>query len=337
EHHEHDRGAQQRPPNRDGARRQRRHSGRGRRLLRWRVPRHRRVAEALRQAPRLRHAHRGVRHRRRLRWHGRLWPTSGRRDPVRRLYLPRDRPDRVGGGSLTLPLVGRLADAYHDPQPLRRRHLRRADAQPVSGSAVRPRGRLEDGDPVHPLRRQGAAHRRDRGQRPRRLLRAQAHLQRPVRGLLRSPRLALVEAPGVRRAGRLLRHPARQGRRGAARRGGNRARLRHHGPRRPRHRRALGRRRGGDRPADHRTGGHRDDRGVGEEDGALPRAPRSDAHGRLWRRARRARAGALLLPSRSARRARDGLGHALPAQPRMGLLPRARPARARVQENIGGL
>ena len=59
-----------------------------------------------------------------------------------------------------------------------------------------------------------------------------------------------------------------------------------------------------------------------EEDRPLPRRPRSAAHQRLRRRARRAGPGALLLSPRSAGRARDRLGHALPARLRMGLFPR---------------
>ena len=71
-------------------------------------------------------------------------------------------------GDFTAPLTVR--------SPLRWRHLRRADPQPEPGGAVRPRRRPQDGNPCHAARRQGPADRRDRGQRPGHLLRAQAHL-----------------------------------------------------------------------------------------------------------------------------------------------------------------
>ncbi len=51
----------------------------------------------------------------------------------------------------------------------------------------------------------------------------------------------------------------------------------------------------------------------------------------------RAGAGDVLLPSRSARRARDGLGHALSACAGMGLLPRSRPRRPRAARNDGAV
>ncbi len=54
---------------------------------------------------------------------------------------------------------------------------------------------LQDGDALQPLRRQGAADRRDRGRRSGRLPRAQAALQRPVRRPPRPAGGAVVEAP----------------------------------------------------------------------------------------------------------------------------------------------
>ena len=53
-----------------------------------------------------------------------LRPVRG--DPVRRLHLPRLRPDRVGGGAVALPLGGGFLVPDDDPHPLRRRHLRAA-------------------------------------------------------------------------------------------------------------------------------------------------------------------------------------------------------------------
>ena len=78
----------------DGARPRHRRVRRGRRLFRRRVPRHRGPAGEVRQDPRVRHADHRRRHRRRRGRHGRLWPAARCRDPVRRLHLPRLRPDR---------------------------------------------------------------------------------------------------------------------------------------------------------------------------------------------------------------------------------------------------
>ena len=76
-------------------------------------------------------------------------------------------------GDFTAPIT--------DPHAVRRRHLRRADAQPEPGGAVHARVRPAHRDAVQPVRRQGPAHRVDRMRRPGDLPRAQAHLQRPVR------------------------------------------------------------------------------------------------------------------------------------------------------------
>ena len=81
----------------------------------------------------------------------------------------------------------------------------------------------------------------------------------------------------------------------------------------------------------------RDHRGLGREDRALRRRPRGDADLGLRRRAERARAGELLLPSRGADRARHRLGHALSARPGVGLFPRAGAGRPRPQGRDGGL
>ena len=56
-------------------------------------------------------------------------------------FYPGVRPDRLGGGAAALPLGGRLHRADHHPHALRRRHLRRPDAQPEPGGAVHARVR----------------------------------------------------------------------------------------------------------------------------------------------------------------------------------------------------
>jgi hypothetical protein len=62
-----------------------------------------------------------------------------------------------------------------------------------------------------------------------------------------------------------------------------------------------------------------------------------DADLRLRRRTRRAGAGALLLPSRSAGDPRHRLGHALSARAGMGLFPRPQTARRGASQRDGGL
>ncbi|CAA9489324.1 MAG: Branched-chain alpha-keto acid dehydrogenase, E1 component, beta subunit, partial [uncultured Sphingomonadaceae bacterium] len=324
---EHDPGDQLRPRRVHGRRREHRRDGRGHRLLRRRVPRHRGPPEEVRPHPRVRHADRRRRHPGRRDRHGRLRPPPRGRDPVRRLHLPRVRPDRVGGGAHALPHGGRMDAADGDPQPLRRGHLRRADALAIARGAVRPRRRHQNGDPVQPVRRQGPADRRDRGPGPGHVLRTQAHLQRPVRRLLRTPGDALGQAPDGRGPRRPLHRPARQGRRRPRRGSGDDPRLRHHGPRRARDRGGERRRRGGDRPSHHRPRRHRHDRGVGQEDRPLPRRPRGDAHRRLRRGARRAGAGTLFLSLGGACGARHRLGHALSARARMDIFPRPQAGR----------
>ncbi len=156
------------------------------------------------------------------------------------------------------------------------------------------------------------------------LLRAEAHLQRPVRRPLRPPGHALGQASGERGAGRPLHRAARQGGGRPRRRRADRPRLRHDGPRRAR--RGEASRASTPRsstcarfvPLDIET----IEKSV-KKTGRCLIAARGDPHLRLRRRALRARPGALLLSSRSAGRARDGLRHALSAQPRMGLFPRS--------------
>ena len=171
----------------DGTRRQRRRVRRGRRLLRRRVPLHRRAADEVRQRARLRCADRRGRHHRRRCRHGCLRPASGDRDPVRRLRVPRARPVDLGGGTPALPIERRVHRTDDGAHAVRRRHPRRADAQPEPGEPVHPRLRPDDRDPIEPVRRQGPADRLDRGRRPGHLPRAEAHLQRAVR---RPPRPA---------------------------------------------------------------------------------------------------------------------------------------------------
>ena len=82
---------------------------------------------------------------------------------------------------------------------------------------------------------------------------------------------------------------------------------------------------------------HRHDRQFGQEDRPLCDRARGDPHLRLRRRIGGAGAGELLLPSRSADRARDRLGHALSARARVGLFPRSGPPRRRPAPGAGGL
>ncbi len=70
---------------------------------------------------------------------------------------PGDRPARLGGGAAALSLGRRVHRADHRARALRRRHLRRPDAQPEPRGALHPCLRPEDGDPVQSLRRQGPA------------------------------------------------------------------------------------------------------------------------------------------------------------------------------------
>ena len=76
---------------------------------------------------------------------------------------------------------------------------------------------------------------------------------------------------------------------------------------------------------------------FGQEDRPLRRRARGDAHLRLRRRAGGAGAGALLLSSRGADRARHRLGHALSARLRMGLFPRPGARRRRHAPGAGRL
>ena len=123
-----------------------------------------RVTEGLQQKhgehARVRHADRRGRHDGGRGRHGRLRAAAGRRDPVRRLHLSGDRPARLRGGAAALPLGRRVLGADHGARALRRRHLRRPDAQPERRGDLHPCLRPEDGDPVQPVRRQGSADQR---------------------------------------------------------------------------------------------------------------------------------------------------------------------------------
>ena len=103
--------------------------------------------------------------------------------------------------------------------------------------------------PSNPLRRQGPADRGDRGSRSGALLRAQAHLQRPVRRPPRPAGHALGQACGERSSRRPLHRAAGQGGDRPRGRGADRARLRHDGPCRAGRGRGEWRRRRGHRPA----------------------------------------------------------------------------------------
>ena len=144
----------------------------------------------------------GLRHADRRRWdhrrggrHGCVRSAPGPRDPVRRLRLPRPRPTDLRGRPAPLPLGRRVHRPDHGADAVRWRHPRRPDAQPEPGSAVHPRLRIEDGDAVDPVRRQGAPDRGDRGRRSGDLHRAEAAVQRSVRRPSRPAHRAVVGPP----------------------------------------------------------------------------------------------------------------------------------------------
>ena len=215
---------------------------------------------------------------------------------------------------------------------VRRRHPRRPDAQPEPGEPVHPRVRAEDGAAVEPVRRQGPAHRRDRGRRPGDLPRAEADLQRPVRRPPRAARRAVVEPPARRRA----RRPLRRSRSAAPPCAGpaTTSRCSRTGrwstsPRRPPTRPASTPRSSTCarccRSTPTRSSSRCDKTGrcviVHEATRTSGFGAELSAHG----------AGALLLPARGADRAGHRLGHAVPARPGVGLLPRPGPRRRRAR------
>ena len=108
---EHDPGAQFRHGHHARPRPERRGHGRGRGLLRRRVPGHRRSAAQVRRASRTRHADRRGRDRRRGDRHGRQRIEAGRRGAVRRLHLPGLRPDLQRARTAALPQRRRVLGA----------------------------------------------------------------------------------------------------------------------------------------------------------------------------------------------------------------------------------
>ena len=145
------------------------------------------------------------------------WPpmaSSRHRDPVRRLYLSGLRPDRQR--SRQDPLSHRRCGPCRwSSAPLWRRHLRRPDAQPVAGSLFTHIAGLKVVIPSTPYDAKGLLIAAIEDPDPVHLLRAQAHLQRPVRRPSRPAGDALVQASGERGAGRPLFGAARQGEGGA--------------------------------------------------------------------------------------------------------------------------
>ncbi len=95
--------------------------------------------------------------------------------------------------------AGEFTRSDHDPHADRWRDLRRSDPLAEPRGDLHPRRRPEDRHPVEPLRRQGPAHRLDRGRRPGDLPRTEAPLQRTVR---RSPRTGDRAVVGASRSAR---------------------------------------------------------------------------------------------------------------------------------------
>ena len=188
--------------------------------------------------------------------------------------------------------------------------------------------RAEDRRRVEPVRREGTADRGDRGRRPGDLPRTEAGLQRAVR---RPPRPADRAVVASIRSARCPRATTRSSSaRPASTATGDELTVLTYGTLvhvAAGRRRGAGHRRRDHRPAHARAARRRHDRRVGRQDRPLPRRPRGDAHVGLRRRAQRHRAGAVLLPPRSADRPGVRLGHAVPARPRVVLLSRARSCR----------
>ena len=170
------------PARGDGARPEGAGDGRGRRQARRRLPGHRRAAEGLRRAARAGHPAGRVRHHRHRRRARDPRVPAGVRDPVRRVRVPRLRPDRLAAGQAALPLAGPGADAGRRAHPVRRRDRRGGAPQRVAGGAVRARRRAQGGGLLERGRRlldDPAGHRL---RRPGDLLRAQAALLGEGRG-----------------------------------------------------------------------------------------------------------------------------------------------------------
>ncbi len=213
-----------------GTRRQRRRLRPGRRLLRRRVPLHRRPAGQVRQDARVRRADLRGRHRRLGDRHGARTACG----PVVEVqfadyFYPASDQIVSEAARLRYRSAGDFTRADHDPHAVRRRHLRRADAQPEPGGAVHPRLRHPHRDAEQSVRRQGPPDRLDRERRPGHLPRAQAPLQRPVRRPPRPAGRALVEASDGRGARGPLHGAARIGGGVSRRRRRHRAHLRDDG------------------------------------------------------------------------------------------------------------
>ena len=123
-----------------------------------------RVTEGLQQKhgehARVRHADRRGRHDGGRGRHGRLRPRPVVEIQFADYIYPGDRPAGLRGGAAALPLGRRVLGADHGARAVRRRHLRRPDAQPERRGDLHPCLRPEDRHPVQPLRRQGAADQR---------------------------------------------------------------------------------------------------------------------------------------------------------------------------------
>ena len=71
------------------------------------------------------------------------------------IYVPGLRPDRLRGGTHSLPLQRRVHGSAHYPNAHRRRHFRGPNAQPEPRSAIHARVGAEDGDPLQPIDAKG--------------------------------------------------------------------------------------------------------------------------------------------------------------------------------------
>ena len=175
-HHVARQGAQRRLAPGHGARPEGRLDGRGHREARWRVPGHRGSAARLRRPPGDRHAAGRVRCHRYRRRPGHAGLPARVRDPIRRVRLPRLRPDRLAGRQAPLPQRGPGGHAGDHPAALRRRDRRGRAPLRVTRGLLRPHRRAPRGDAEQ--RRGWAPHDSagHRLRRPGRVLRAEAPL-----------------------------------------------------------------------------------------------------------------------------------------------------------------
>ena len=131
-------GAQRGPAQGHGGRPQGPRHGRGRRQARRRVPGHRRAAEGLRRGAGHRHPAGRVGHRRHRHRPGAARLPAGVRDPVRRLRLPRVRPDHHPARQDAAALARQAQAAGRRPHPVRRRHRRGRAPQRVARGLLHP-------------------------------------------------------------------------------------------------------------------------------------------------------------------------------------------------------